>query len=213
MIERLFPAGVVTVEATEEMWDGDLYPEERDAIRSAIPKRRREYTAGRLCARRALSRLGIERFPLLSGPGRVPLWPPGVTGSLSHCANYCAVAVTRRGAIQSLGFDAESCTGIEPATARRICTPAELSRAASRLSLDEKVVAKVLFSIKESLYKCVFPLTGVFLGFLDVDVRLDGGPSVFVATILKDEGAPPGTREISGRFLYDENLILSGTIL
>lgn len=213
MIETLFAEDVVTVEVMDDLAEGELYPEERPAVQNAHPKRRREYTTGRLCAREALARLGFERFPLLPGPDRMPLWPAGVAGSLSHCRGYCGVAVVRRGSIQGLGLDAEEGTAVEPATARRICSPDELSHAVSQTGLGDGEAAKILFSVKESVYKCVYPLTHLFLGFMDVDVRLDSGTSTFTARFLRAEGAPAGVREISGRFVSDDRLVLAGAML
>ena len=61
MIETLFPAPVLTLSATPEMWTGTLLPEEEACLSPrAIAKRRREFTAGRVCARAALGRLGIR---------------------------------------------------------------------------------------------------------------------------------------------------------
>jgi len=52
--DKLLPAGVAVVEATDCMWTGDLYPIESQVIANAVEKRRQEFTAGRNCARAAL---------------------------------------------------------------------------------------------------------------------------------------------------------------
>ena len=96
-MRTLFPAGVVAVTATSKMLHGILYPEEAASIKRAVPKRWREFTAGRLCAREALRRLGIERHPILVGEHREPLWPSGVVGTLSHCDDCYGAAVAFRG--------------------------------------------------------------------------------------------------------------------
>ena len=107
MIEALFPDGVVTVESTDAFSEDALRPEERAGLGRAVEKRRREFAAGRACARRALARLEIADAVLPIGPDRLPAWPAGIVGSITHCAGYCGVAVARRGSILCLGLDAE----------------------------------------------------------------------------------------------------------
>ena len=52
------------------MWQGKLLPEEEAFVANVVPKRRREFTAGRICARKALEVLGVRNFPVLRGKDR-----------------------------------------------------------------------------------------------------------------------------------------------
>ncbi|MGW4024979.1 4'-phosphopantetheinyl transferase, partial [Streptomyces sp. NPDC005009] len=66
MIEELLPQTVVTVEAHgDEGVDAPLYPEEEALMKRAVLKRRREFTAVRSCARRAMDKLGVPARPVL----------------------------------------------------------------------------------------------------------------------------------------------------
>ena len=65
--ERLLPAGVAVVEASPLADSYPLHDEERAVIAGAVPKRRREFAAGRHCARLALARLGVEDVKLYDG--------------------------------------------------------------------------------------------------------------------------------------------------
>ena len=67
LIRTLFPPQVVVAEKRQEDWEGGLMPEEAQLIKRAVPKRVREFTAGRVCARRALGQLGITGVPILMG--------------------------------------------------------------------------------------------------------------------------------------------------
>jgi 4'-phosphopantetheinyl transferase EntD len=74
------------------------HPREAEQVAAAVFRRRQEYAAGRYCARRALSGLGIEGFILLNGPDRAPIWPTGVAGAITHTGGpggYCAAVVGR----------------------------------------------------------------------------------------------------------------------
>ena len=91
MIASLLPDTVVTVEARDGDWTAPLLPEEEPLVARAVDKRRREFAAGRACARRALEQLGLPASPILAGPRREPLWPPGVVGALTHCRGIAAI--------------------------------------------------------------------------------------------------------------------------
>ena len=81
-------------------------------MRTADPRRRAEFTAGRACARTALARLGLPAAPVLAGRAGEPRWPAGVTGSITHCAGYRACAVARTADLAALGIDAEPNAGL-----------------------------------------------------------------------------------------------------
>ena len=153
MIENLFSSQVIALKATPEMWEGDLYPEEEAYIRKAVPKRRREFTAGRLCAREALSKLGVENFPLLAGPYRAPIWPKNIVGSITHCLNICVVAATKDKRIKGLGVDVEQAGQLEKSVTDIVCTVKEREWMARNPSYVKANSAKVIFSAKHPIFR------------------------------------------------------------
>jgi 4'-phosphopantetheinyl transferase EntD len=136
-----------------------------------VPKRIREFAAGRALARVALRDLGVDAGPIQSSPNRYPLWPEGVVGSISHSDRLVAVALSRSSVYRSIGIDVERERAVPDSIVRMIVTPAEQ---ASITSGDPVGAATVLFSCKESLYKAVYPCTHEFLDFHDVEIRLSG---------------------------------------
>jgi 4'-phosphopantetheinyl transferase EntD len=211
MIETLFPSEVITVEATEEMWSSRLFPEEEACLTRAFPKRRREFTAGRICARTALASLGIHDFPLVAGPDRFPLWPEGITGSISHCRDFCGAAVARRDRILSVGLDVERPGPLEEKIVSRICTEKELAR------LDESVMtrgdwAKIIFSAKESTYKSTYPLHRIVLGFHDVEIAFEK-PGEFTARMLRRTESLGEAPVLQGRYATTEKFVFTGLTL
>ena len=219
MIETLFPAPVLTLSATPEMWAGTLLPEEEACLSPrAIAKRRREFTAGRVCARAVLERLGIRGFPLVAGADRSPVWPPGIVGSLSHCGDYCGVAIARSGDIAGVGFDVERARPLEGRVASIICTPAETRRIESQPGLPPGLGAMIVFSAKESTYKCFHPITKTFLDFHDVEIDLAPEAGTFTARILKERGADQaagrrGLETLRGRFAWNDAYVFAGVTL
>lgn len=184
MIGDLLPEGIVAVEAYADRWETELLPEERPLVAGAVEKRRREFAAGRNCARRALATLGWPDFPVLSGPNREPVWPPGVLGSITHCHGYSAAVAARlseRKGIQGLGIDAELNAPLSAAAVDLVCTPHEQR---ALLEVPGLNVPALFFSAKESVYKAWFPVAGCWLGYEDAEIDFDPPTSRFAVHLL-----------------------------
>lgn len=161
----LFPPGVIVVERREPGDVAALLPEEAACIARAVPERAAEFAAGRWCAHRALEALGIPACPIVAGADRRPSWPAGVVGSIAHTDGLCVAVAGLAGRFASLGVDVEVVGRVTPLLAARICTDAESAWMASLPERCRDVAAALVFSAKESFYKCQAPLTGEWLGF------------------------------------------------
>jgi 4'-phosphopantetheinyl transferase EntD len=151
-----------------------LAPPEAAQIERAVAKRRREFAAGRLLARRLLRRLGMpESFALVNGEDRAPVWPDGVVGSISHTRTWAAVALARVGDVVSLGCDLEHDKPLDEGVLRRICLPTEREWIASLPAERRGNLAMLVFSAKEAAYKAQYPLTRRVLDFADFAVVFD----------------------------------------
>jgi len=95
VIEEIVPKAAACAESFGGSLGTGLFPEEEMLVARATEKRRQEFTAGRECARSALSALGVQAAPILRGYRGAPQWPDGIVGSIAHCAGYCAAAVAR----------------------------------------------------------------------------------------------------------------------
>jgi 4'-phosphopantetheinyl transferase EntD len=170
-LQAVFPEGVTAFELrgpfeADPSW---LLPEERSALDNATPKRLREYTAGRLCARAALRALGVDGAPICRADDRMPMWPRDVTGSISHTEGYCAAALTRQHRISALGLDIEHANALESPLWPQVCTWEELEILSAAPSRTQEV-ATLMFSAKEAFYKCQYMQTRLFLDFADVQI-------------------------------------------
>jgi enterobactin synthetase component D len=152
-----------------------LSPETRSrlpqALRHANQKRLREFLAGRWCAKQALQCLGADSTHVAMAEDRAPVWPRGVVGSITHTGAFAAAAVAWAADIAALGIDSEQI--IDPAAACDIADvcmvdEATLFRAADGRSFCE--FCTFVFSAKEAVFKCLFPLTRKFLEFSDVRI-------------------------------------------
>ncbi|WP_052365085.1 4'-phosphopantetheinyl transferase family protein [Halotalea alkalilenta] len=130
-----------------------------DALAKAIDKRRAEYLAARLCARRALAAHAIEGLPWTAEGERCPQWPGGCIGALTHSQGFAAAAVAAGSQISALGIDAEG--WIHSARADRlaemILCDSELDRWRELPELARGAWLTRVFSAKESLYKALYP--------------------------------------------------------
>ncbi len=172
-LEGLFPPSVVWIEADEGSWTTPLLPEEEAYARRYGEERRREFRAGRTCAREALRRLGFAEYPLLPGPRRAPLWPPGVVGTITHCRGFCAAAVARREKIVGLGLDAERAHSVGPALARLVCTRRERWWIEQTPAPSEGDWLTLCFTVKEAVYKSVAPDLALPFRLRGIHVELD----------------------------------------
>ncbi|HEY6234087.1 MAG TPA: 4'-phosphopantetheinyl transferase superfamily protein [Candidatus Elarobacter sp.] len=201
-IRRSMPAGAVFAGGPITGAQEPLYAQEEEAIRRAVPKRRAEFRAGRTYARAALLALGVAPVPILAGKDRAPVWPPGITASITHDDTYCGVIAATVSDFAAVGIDIDSATPLDADLVRVVCSATELEH---RAALEEQLaidVPKLIFCAKESTYKAYFSLTRVVLDFPDVEIRLAPAHGAFTATVLAP--APPlptSGRAVEGRFL------------
>jgi 4'-phosphopantetheinyl transferase EntD len=214
-ISRLFPANVAVCIASPGMYQGGLFPEEAELVAASSPKRRAEFTAGRNAARAALALIEAPVQPILRSPQRVPIWPSGFVGSITHCSEFCCAVVARSSQIISLGFDAETIDPLEDSISQLICVPDEWDHFSRLPELHGTNWAKLTFSAKEAFHKCHNPLTGELLDFQDVSVRFSVGSSgsagSFEIVSIINCGVPRrGQPRVQGAWLIDGKRVYTG---
>jgi 4'-phosphopantetheinyl transferase EntD len=212
MLEEILPASVAVEEVRGDIAEAALFPEEQEVIGRAVEKRRREFRTARACARAALSQLGIEPQAIPSGERGAPQWPAGTVGSITHCDGYRAAALAREADLATIGIDAEVDAALPNGVLEDIALPEE-RRALRALAGEEPGLSwdRLLFSIKEAIYKAWFPLAGRWLGFEDALVTIDLEGRSFGARLLVPGPRLDGTElnGFSGRWLARDGLVLA----
>jgi len=153
--------------------DGDelaLLPEEMGAFTGSVIKVRRASGAARIVARQLLSRFGHAPRAIPRSTAGMPVWPDGIVGSLAHDAEVAIAAMAARHEFLSVGVDVEPAEPLDPSLLDIVATAKERERAQ-----DDPFHGRLLFSIKEAIYKAVYPLDGTFLDHHDVEVSLSSG--------------------------------------
>ncbi len=184
----------------------DLLEGEAKLVASAIESRQREFSTGRVLARRLLRQMNVADFELLRDEDRVPKWPVGIVGSISHTGNLCAVAIAPESEYRGIGLDVEPDRPVGPGIEGRVCTPLEVAWLETGPTADRGQRCRMIFSIKEAVYKAFYPRLRESWGFRDVSVELDLAAQRFTAK------APPssGSARVEGRLLRRAGWIISG---
>lgn len=211
-VAALFPVRVgVGVTHPLTAPEGRLFHVEQEAIRLAIPARRREFRAGRAAVRRAQAALGLAPSAVPVGPDRAPVWPAGQYGSISHTADTCVAVVGDDPAVKALGLDIEENAPL----------PAEIVDTV--LSIDEQrwinqqpnpgLLARLFFSAKECAYKAQYPLSGQLFGFDTIGITLNPQLGIFEARFTRPVLPFASGTRLAGRLSVIDGLIITAVAL
>ncbi len=206
VIAELFPVGVSTFYSAQLRQSAELFPEEETATGGMIEKRRDEFRHGRYCARAAMATMGIAPVAIPKGADRAPIWPRGLAGSISHTGMTAAAAVTRSTTFQSIGLDLETADALTPEIAAMVCRPTENAD-------GDGAQAKLLFCIKESIYKCLYPVMHSYIDFLEMEVLYDRGTNGFAAISHTASCPAELAARLKGRFTTDFGYVISAAWL
>lgn len=143
---------------------------EKEIISKASEQRKRHFSTGRMCAKKALEELGFLDIEILKGANKEPIWPSGVVGSISHSSKLAGAVVANSNSLLSIGLDIEIIGGVSAEMWDVLFNEDEQRtlNALDRSQLD--LFTTLFFSIKESFYKFQHPLTKLFLDFKDVEL-------------------------------------------
>lgn len=185
-----------------------------EALVKSIESRKIQFAAGRACAYRCLQAFGRykkgDEIPI--GNHGVPIWPPGILGSITHTRYLARAALADCNGLDSqeiaklgLGIDSEV---IMPQTvadrvSRMVLTEKDQELMAQTRTLEGRIFVTCAFSLKESLYKALHPIfPEIPIGFRSIEVvsiqldkkefiaRLPGAPQlgVLVGQVYLEDG-------------------------
>ncbi|MGR3218660.1 MAG: 4'-phosphopantetheinyl transferase family protein [Candidatus Anammoxibacter sp.] len=216
VLRMIFPGFVATEESNREEPLGTIYPEEEAFVQNVAQKRRSDFTAGRLCARKALTQLGIDKFPIKMDKDRSPVWPAEIVGSISHTDGFCGVAVALKSKAESLGLDVERLDRLSDKCWYLICTDSEISWIKSLPENRQQDIATLIFSAKECFYKCQYIINKCWVGFHDAEISVNPGldNGKFEIRLLKDiSNSFLKETSFKGKYVFKDRFIFSGMTL
>ena len=190
-----------------------------ESLKSAVRKRQMEFLAGRHCARRAIGACAPDHAgaPIPIGPGREPVWPAPVVGSITHVRGFASAAVARRSDASGIGLDVEliMTDALALDVLASIATPAELAAIVGATGWSTARALTVVFSAKETIFKCLHAHVGRYFDFLDASIdELDPASGTFQGhlVVTLTPGLPGGHR-LEGRFQQDEHRVVTAMLL
>ncbi len=148
----------------------ETLPEDvREYLSRVVAKRRWAFLAGRYCAAQAIARVLPDESPWVGrAEDDTPRWPEGVVGSISHTGNVAMALVGSADSAPGMGVDVEA----------RMSRP-RAAQLAERILAgyprcdrfeDAALLVTLTFSIKEALYKALYPLGTMLAGFDTADI-------------------------------------------
>lgn len=163
-----------------------------EPLASAADKRKIDWILGRHCARKACQAMGWdpeEPLEIPLGSDGAPVWPDGLVGSITHTRGFAAAAIARVKETEGLGVDSEVIMNDKTRSEVKdqISSPGEAAWAESGShGLGPNTAYTLLFSAKESIFKCLHPFVGRFFSYGAVEIQpIDPLSQRFCAKIVE----------------------------
>lgn len=127
--------------------------------RNSMINKRVEYLLSRLICFLLLKKLGAEGDCIVrNNTTGIPVWPKHFKGSISHTNNKILVSLSKDSSITSMGVDIEKIKHMDSLSIYFICSKKEISKINM---LNTTVYLILIFSIKESAFKCFYPILNI----------------------------------------------------
>jgi len=213
LTQSVLPAGLAVAARDPREVPVTTDPVETGCLGSAVPRRVAEFHAGRAAARAAMVALSVPPRPVPMGPDRAPVWPEGLTGSISHTATACVAAIGLRRDWAGIGVDLEDATPLDPLLVAEICTTAEQHWLGTQPASERGLMAKLIFSAKEATYKAQYPLSGQLFGFDVLELTLDRTTCRFNARFKTAQGPFAVGAVLGGAYVHAAGLLVTGVVV
>lgn len=141
-------------------------------IAQARVERKNEYLCGRVLAQAILNHhFGLDQ-PITSMYEPLPIWPSHVLGSISHSQNNLIVALSCHAVYLGIDIEHWVTSKFAQESAHLVLTPSEFDLWKNKAAefFDFAHYVSLIFSIKESLYKAVYPTAKQYIDFLEASI-------------------------------------------
>ncbi|MEQ6248527.1 4'-phosphopantetheinyl transferase superfamily protein [Sulfitobacter sp. HNIBRBA3233] len=213
LTQSVLPDGIAVAASDPTERPEAVHKDEAGAVAVAVPARQIEFLAGRAAAREAMIALGARPEPVPMGPDRAPIWPRGLTGSISHTADACVAAVGNSDDWAGIGVDLETAAPLERGLEHEICTTAERAWLDSEDPASRGLLARLIFSAKEAVFKAQYPLSRALFGFEVIELRIEREDSRFEATFQSAQGPFDAGRILTGSYCHAAGVLVTAVAI
>ena len=169
-------------------------------MREDVPKKKAHFLGGRYCAHQALSLMKRNEsdvpdtyenekndlVPIQKSEQGAPIWPEGVIGSITHTENFIGAVVESAEKLRGIGIDTEKILGPQSVVMVESLVATEEEKRKS-LSFDPFEYFTLIYSAKESIFKCLNPIIQKYIEFHDVTIEnVCFDSQAFTFKLLKD---------------------------
>ena len=153
-------------------YSASLLPPEQKEATQFKGRRSDHFSSGRYAARCAQIDLGLTPSPI-GKDGRVPIWPRGLVGAISHDSMYAGAMVSN--GFRGVGIDFEKSDRVQEKLFKKLFSSSEIENIRDL----PNGAATIMFSAKESIYKAIYPILRRYVGFHEVEIKLDWEAKTF----------------------------------
>lgn len=182
-------------------------------LANAATGRKNEFIAGRYCAIKAAENLKHKVVTLPMGPHREPIWPDALVGSISHTKQTAVAVVAEKKRVKGVGIDLENIVVEKKVETiqKMVATDSDLKLIEALPAEAKKLAYTILFSAKESLYKCLYPICQCYIEFKEATlVSLDFVNYTFELELIAKSSSLQNLQGIyPGKFLVEDNVVLT----
>lgn len=172
----------------------------------AEKRRRSEYLAGRIAAQSLLKENNISNN-LAHCKDRIPIWPEGWVGSISHTEQHAISVIAPEKSALYIGIDIEKLKPRLFKDVEHLFTTKDERKFLEKCDLDYDFALFVTFSAKESLYKAIYHKAKKPLDFESMIIKsIDINSQSFIMFHINHDISCG--QYYSGKFyIYKENII------
>lgn len=198
-LRALLPAEVSVAAVAVDDAKAQADDAEIAALGNVVDKRRAEFVAGRYAARLALGGRDLPQTAILIGEHRQPLPPAGAVLSITHDDSHAIAMAASELQCLGLGVDLTDADSLQENLVKSVCGESDLMNLQPGESIEQR--AKLVFCLKEALFKAIFPQVGDWMDFSQSALSIDFMSASYQAQIFAADGsALPLRGQWFGRF-------------
>lgn len=208
MVRGMFDCPVAVAATSLSQIAPAVFPVEAATLRGAVPGRRNEFALGRSMARKAMRTLGLGACAIPVAPDRAPIWPDGLSGSISHGGGVCVSVVSVDPAVSGLGIDVDSTAPLPADLWKIVCDSTEQDWLTHQPLVAQGRLAKLIFCAKEAAYKSQYPVSKRLFGFEGFHISVDLQAGRFTARFTECVSPFRRGETLQGRFHVVDSVII-----